>query len=114
MAFADRCRAVQACLLEDLQHGDVDGVRVARKAARVQGWSQRAVFPVVFASVLDVDTIFLEDLPFEAPIIDSGLQTPQVLPGPPGVRIWRSARRRMGHRRRPIPRWIRRDRLQRV
>ncbi|MCH0538727.1 amino acid adenylation domain-containing protein [Streptomyces sp. MUM 203J] len=78
MAFADRCRAVQARLLEDLQHGDVDGVRVAREAARVQGWSQRAVFPVVFASVLDVDTAFLDDLPFEASVIDSGLQTPQV------------------------------------
>ncbi|MCT9077907.1 amino acid adenylation domain-containing protein [Streptomyces fulvoviolaceus] len=77
-AFADRCRTVQARLLQDLQHGDVDGVRVAREAARVQGWSQRAVFPVVFASVLDVDTSFLDDLPFDARVIDSGLQTPQV------------------------------------
>ncbi len=77
-SFADRARSVQAQLRADLAHASVDGVRIARETARAQGWSARAVFPVVFAGLLDVDTSFLADLPFNAELAHSALQTPQV------------------------------------
>ncbi|MGA8117573.1 MAG: amino acid adenylation domain-containing protein [Actinocatenispora sp.] len=78
VGFADRARAVQAQLSTDLAHGSVDGVRIARETARAQGWSARAVFPVVFAGLLDVDTSFLDTPPFPVEVVDSALQTPQV------------------------------------
>jgi len=78
LGFAVQARRVQARLVTDLAHGQVDGVRFARTTARAQGWSPRAVFPVVFAGVLDVDTSFLDELPFGAAVRGSALQTPQV------------------------------------
>lgn len=78
LGFAERARFIQNRLFSDLEHGQIDGVRLARAAAQNQGWSSRAMFPVVFASVLDVDTTFLEDLPFDVTIVNSALQTPHV------------------------------------
>lgn len=78
LGFAERARGVQARLVADLAHGRVDGVRLTRATAQLRGWSSRAVFPVVFAGVLDVDTAFLAELPFEGTVLGGALQTPHV------------------------------------
>ncbi|HEX6199340.1 MAG TPA: condensation domain-containing protein, partial [Thermoanaerobaculia bacterium] len=50
--FAERARAVQNRLWEDLDHRYAGGIRVLRELARVRGRSSGALMPVVFTSTL--------------------------------------------------------------
>lgn len=51
-SFATRARRIQRQLLEDLDHRQFDGVRLARELVRVRG-AESGGMPVVFTSLLD-------------------------------------------------------------
>ncbi|WP_232792011.1 non-ribosomal peptide synthetase [Amycolatopsis sp. M39] len=53
-SFADRARAVQRLLWDDLDHAQVSGVEVMRERNRSRGWPPGLLTPVVFTSNLPV------------------------------------------------------------
>ena len=76
--FADRVRALQRQLWQDLEHRAFGGVRVLRELARLHG-AGRAAMPVVFTSVVgrefgDTDGV----LPGFGRMVGAVSQTPQV------------------------------------
>ncbi|MFV0526411.1 MAG: AMP-binding protein, partial [Acidimicrobiales bacterium] len=51
-SFVDHVRSLSGRLIEDLEHGHVDGTEVAAELARAVG--RRPLFPIVFTSTLDL------------------------------------------------------------
>jgi amino acid adenylation domain-containing protein len=79
--FADRARAVQERLWQDIDHAAVSGVRVNRELARARGTAQAAM-PIVFNSTLSELVPDAEDGGLAAALgaepVHSITQTPQV------------------------------------
>ncbi|MGW1761141.1 non-ribosomal peptide synthetase [Streptomyces mirabilis] len=78
LSFADRARAVQMRMWDDLEYASVSAIDISREAARLRGWNSQSALPVVFASGLEMDTAEVDDPPFEVREISGALQTPQV------------------------------------
>jgi amino acid adenylation domain-containing protein len=55
--FAERAARVQRQLWQDLDHTHMSGVRVIRELARKQGHTASALMPVVFTSILGLETL---------------------------------------------------------
>ncbi|MGW7454690.1 non-ribosomal peptide synthetase [Streptomyces sp. NPDC054787] len=78
LSFADRARAVQMRMWDDLEYASVSAIDISREAARLRGWNSQSALPVVFASGLEMDTAEADDPPFEVREVSGALQTPQV------------------------------------
>ena len=74
-SFASRARRIQRQLLDDLDHRQFDGVRLARELVRARG-AEGGSLPVVFTSLLDHH--FTESAGALGPIVRSINQTAQV------------------------------------
>ena len=79
--FTSRAQKLQQQLLQDLDHLHVSGVELLRELARRQKTGLTAVMPVVFSSVLGLNSFTKGDLEFNflGELIYGISQTPQVL-----------------------------------
>jgi amino acid adenylation domain-containing protein len=79
-SFLARAQRIHRQLLRDLDHQAINGVRILRELARRRGTPQRAIMPVVFTSILGLDSFGLEGLAFHklGKVVYSVTQTPQV------------------------------------
>ena len=77
--FAARARELQQQVLLDLEHAEASGISLSRAMAAEHGWAADLSLPVVFASALDVDNSWADDIPFDVRELAGGLQTPHVL-----------------------------------
>ncbi len=55
--FVERARRLQKQLWQDLDHTYMSGIRVLRELARKQGHTQSAIMPVVFTSILGLESL---------------------------------------------------------
>ena len=73
--FADRARAVQDQLVDDLEHHHVGGVRVARALTSRRATTPHATFPVVVTSLLGHPSV---RSPAPGTLVHTATRTPQV------------------------------------
>jgi pyochelin synthetase len=79
-SFQTRAGAIQAQLLEDMEHRYVSGVQILREIGRAQGKAPGATMPIVFTSLLSqhMKTSIAEQTLWMGEVVYGISQTPQV------------------------------------